>query len=388
MIGKISNSGKVYISFIVTAFIIAGIFYFITPYFFPMDFNLDFAQTSTSTEVIKKDEIKVTHISTPVPVKAIYMTSCVSATPSLRQGLLKIANTTEINSILIDIKDYTGTITFSSDNPKFKDNSGAGCKTQDLKAFIAELHKNNVYVIGRISTFQDHYLVSKKPELAVKRKSDGAVWKDFKGISWFDAGSKEIWDYVVDLAKESYAIGFDEINFDYIRFPSDGNMKDIYYPFSDGKVKADVMKSFYAYLHESLKDLGGPISADVFGMTTTNYDDLNIGQSLENALMYFDYVAPMVYPSHYPSGFINLVNPAEKPYEVVKYSMDKAVGRAVIASSTPNKLRPWLQDFDLGADYDAIKVRAQMQATYDSGLDSWMMWNAANKYTVSAFNAE
>ena len=387
MITKISSSGKIYISFVITAIIIAGIFYFITPYLFPLSYDLTIVGNSSSTEMIK-DEIKVIHVSTPLAVKAVYMTSCVSATPSVREGLLNIAKKTEINSILIDIKDYTGTITFPSNNPKFVDNLGAGCKAQDLETFIAELHKNNVYVIGRISVFQDHFLVGKKPELAVKKRSDGTVWKDFKGISWFDAGSKEIWDYVVDLAKESYAIGFDEINFDYIRFPSDGNMKDIYYPFSEGKIKVEVMKEFYAYLHENLKDLGAPISADVFGMTTTNYDDLNIGQSLENALMYFDYVAPMVYPSHYPPGFIGLDNPADNPYEVVKYSMDKAFARAVVASTTPNKLRPWLQDFNLGAIYDAEKVLMQIQATYDSGLNSWMLWNAGNRYTTSALKLE
>jgi hypothetical protein len=386
MINKISNSGKIYISFVISAIIFAGVFYFITPYFFPLNFELIKGDTSSTTETVKKDDgIKVVHIKTPIPVKAIYMTACVAATPSIREGLANIARNTEINSILIDIKDYTGTISFTPEGAKFADNGGKGCKSSDLKEFINELHKDNIYVIGRISTFQDHFLVGKKPDSAVKRKSDGAIWKDYKGISWFDAGSKEIWDYVVDLAKESYAIGFDEINFDYIRFPSDGNMKDIYYPFSEGKIKTEVMNEFYSYLHENLKDLGVPISGDVFGMTTTNYDDLNIGQILESALKYFDYVAPMVYPSHYPSGFINLANPADNPYEVIKYSMDIAVGRAIVASSTPNKLRPWLQDFDLGADYDAVKVRAQMQATYDSGLDSWMMWNASNKYTTSAF---
>jgi len=387
MINRFSSSGKIYISFVVTAIILAGIFYFITPYFFPLTFNLDLGFVATSTEPIRQ-EFKVTHVSTPEAVKAVYMTSCISATPKLREGILKIASTTEINAIVIDIKDYTGTITFLSDNPKFRDNIGTGCKAPDLKEFIGELHKNNVYVIGRISVFQDHFLVDQKTELAVKRKSDGAVWKDFKGISWFDAGSKEIWDYVVDLAKESYAIGFDEINFDYIRFPSDGNMRDIYYPFSEGKVKEEVMKEFFAYLHESLKDLGAPISADVFGMTTTNYDDLNIGQLLEDTLMYFDFVSPMVYPSHYPTGFIGLVNPADNPYEVVKYSMDKAYARAVVASTTPNKLRPWLQDFNLGATYDAEKILMQMQATYDTGLNSWMLWNAANRYTVSALKLE
>jgi hypothetical protein len=119
-------------------------------------------------------------------------------------------------------------------------------------------------------------------------------------------------------------------------------------------------------------------------MVTTNKDDLNIGQILENFLPYFDYVAPMVYASHYPTTFLGYKNPAEYPYEVVKYSMTKAVERALIASSTPSKLRPWLQDFNLGASYTASMVRKQIQATYDSGLDSFMIWDAGNTYTIDA----
>lgn len=383
MINKFFHSGKIYISFLVLAFFIAVIFYFVTPRFFPITFDFASIINASSTKALD-----VYHIKTPNSVKAIYMTSCVSATPKLREVLLDIAKSTEINSIVIDIKDFTGTITFNPDGEKFRGNGGRGCKSKDLKEFIHTLHENGIYVIGRISVFQDHFLVDKKPELAVKRKSNGEIWKDHKGISWFDAGSKEIWDYVIDLAKESYTLGFDEINFDYIRFPSDGNMDDIYYPFSNGKVKSEVIKEFFSYLKENLKVVGMPISADVFGMTTTNYNDLNIGQILEHALENFDYIAPMVYPSHYPPGFLNFPNPAEKPYEVIKYSMDIAFTRAVIASSSPNKLRPWLQDFNLGSNYDAEKIRMQIQATYDSGLNSWMLWNASNRYTASALLEE
>ena len=134
--------------------------------------------------------------------------------------------------------------------------------------------------------------------------------------------------------------------------------------------------------------MGAPLSIDLFGMTTTNTDDLNIGQNLENALKYFDYVSPMVYPSHYPKGFNGYANPAAKPYEIVKFSMNSAVERAVKASTTPLKLRPWLQDFNLGATYDAPMVRAQIQATYDSHLNSWMLWNASNRYTIKALDKQ
>ena len=223
-----------------------------------------------------------------------------------------------------------------------------------------------------------------RPDLAVRRASDGGVWADYKGISWIDPGAKEYWNYLVKIGKESYNDGFDELNFDYIRFPSDGNMKDIKYPFTGTTTKAVMMKNFFSFLNDQLKPTGATLSADLFGMTTTNTDDLNIGQVLENALPYFDYIAPMVYPSHYPSGFLNYKNPASLPYEVVKYSLDKAVARTILASTTPYKIRPWLQDFDLGATYTASMVRKQIQATYDAGLDSWMLWDAANTYTPGA----
>jgi hypothetical protein len=378
-----------HLSFILVSLFIIFLAYFILPSFFPSNFkNIivkgDTQATTTTVEKIEEPKFVVTHIKTPVPLKGIYMSACVAATPSFREKLLKIAKTTEINSIMIDVKDYTGTISFNSENELFKENIGAGCKVKDLKEFIGTLHESGVYVIARISSFQDKYLVSKKPELAVKRNSDGGIWKDYKGVSWLDAGSKESWEYLVALAKESYEIGFDELNFDYIRFPSDGNMKDIYYPFSNGKVKSEVMKSFFVYLNENLKDLGAPISADFFGMTMTNKDDLNIGQVLEDALPYFDYIAPMVYPSHYPSGFNGYNNVNEHPYDIVKFSMDKGVERAIAATSSPLKLRPWLQDNDYPVKYTPEMIRAQIQATYDAGLDSWMLWDAGNTYTVEA----
>jgi hypothetical protein len=150
-------------------------------------------------------------------------------------------------------------------------------------------------------------------------------------------------------------------------------------------VKTEVLDSFFRYLSENLRPLGIPISADFFGMTTTNRDDLRIGQVLEVGMTHFDFVSPMVYPSHYPDNFIGIQNPAAEPYRVIRYSMDKAFARA---STTPQKIRPWLQDFDLGANYTPEMVRAEIQAVYDSGFTSWMLWDPANKYTQDALLTE
>lgn len=336
-----------------------------------------------------------THIKTPEAVKAIYMTSWVAGTPSFREKLVKIADETEINSIIIDIKDYTGRIAFKVEDEMLQEVGSVENRISDIREFIARLHDKGIYVMGRISVFQDPYYVSKYPEFGVRRESDGGIWEDYKGISWLDAGAKEVWDYTVAIAKESYAIGFDELNFDYIRFPSDGDMYDIKYPFSEEKVmadpdygKAEVMRSFFKYLAEAMEDTDAVLSADMFGMVTTNPDDLNIGQVLEYAEPYFDYIAPMTYPSHYPSGFNGYPNPNKEVYGVIKYSMDQAVKRMNAASSSPQKLRPWLQDFDYGGNYDIAEVRAQIQAVYDAGLTSWMLWDPSNKYTVDALLKE
>jgi hypothetical protein len=339
----------------------------------------------------QKKVFVVTHINIPESVKGIYMTACVASTPSFRGKLVALIDETELNSVIIDIKDYTGTISFKTDNPVLRDTKGVGCVAGDMRKFIDSLHKKQIYVIGRITVFQDPYYANKHPDLAVKKESTGAVWKDHKGISYIDAGAKEFWDYIVELSKESYAIGFDELNYDYIRFPSDGNMKDIFFPFSEKKViadpaygKAEVIKDFAKYLNEKLNNTKVVLSADLFGMSMTNNDDLNIGQVLEFLAPYFDYIAPMVYPSHYPSGFHGYKKVNEHPYDIVKFSMDRGSQRLIAASSTPNKLRPWLQDNDYPVRYTPEMIRAQIQATYDAGLKSWMLWDAANTYTKEA----
>lgn len=380
------------------------------------------ATTTASTEVVATNEealhsaeIAIPHLATPAVVKAAYMTSCIASTAKLRAPLVAFIEHSELNAVVIDIKDYTGMLSFDTGDPHFVLNS-KGCHIPDIKAFLAELHEKNIYVIGRVTVMQDTVYPKTHPNAAVKRRSDGAIWKDKKGLTFIDPGATEYWDYMVDLGKASYGVGFDEINYDYIRFPSDGDMSDIQFARTGTTTKAEMMKRFYTRLGQGMHAAGIPISADLFGMTTTNKDDLNIGQVLENALLCFDFVAPMVYPSHYPPGFNGWKNPNMFPYEIIKFSMSKAVVRANeleqkesgwiapdaasttatgVASSTPkfipkgiyaNKLRPWIQDFDYGKVYTEADVRAQKKAVYDSGLASWMAWDPSNKYTLSAYD--
>lgn len=332
-------------------------------------------------------EPPVEHIRTPQVVRGIYMTSWVAGTKDWRAELVDFIDKSELNSVVIDVKDYTGRVSFEVADEKLKSLEYSEKRIPDIKEFIGELHQKNIYAVARISVFQDPHLAKKRPDLAVKRKS-GALWKDRKGLSWVDPGASEVWDITVRIGREAEKAGFDELNFDYIRFPSDGDMKDIIFPISKNRNKVEVMSEFFAYLDRELENLKVPISADIFGMTTVNPDDLNIGQHFESLAPYFDYLSPMVYPSHYPPGFQNLENPAAKPYEVINFSMSRAVERLLKATSTPSKLRPWLQDFDLGAAYDARMVRLEKQAVYDAGLSSWLSWDPSNKYTREAYEME
>ncbi len=392
-------------SLILTSIVVAVFFIFI--FLLPSLFSsrYDTSSALNTTEKLDVDSngpyvAPVTHLETPEPLKALYMTSCVAGTPSWRDSLKGLIESTELNAIVIDIKDYTGVVSFPNDFPKA--DTGRGCVVSDMKEFVHSLHEDGIYVIGRISVFQDSSYTKIFPELAVKKKSDGGVWKDHKGLPFIDVGAKPYWDYIVEISKEAYEIGFDELNYDYVRYPSDGNMKDTHYTWtystSSGQAvsKSEMLRQFFEYLHENVKDAtDAKLSVDLFGMTTTVENNMNIGQVLELALPYFDYVAPMVYPSHYPKTWNGFANPAEHPYEVIKISMSRGKEREQIlnisnglATSTASKLRPWLQDFNLGATYGPDKVKAQIQATYDVGLTSWMLWNAGNKYTKEALLPE
>jgi hypothetical protein len=407
---KIKNLGKI----LTVSFGALALLFFIYSFTFSSEVSYDNSiSTTTNTIVAKKKE--AVHLKTPEPLKGIYMTQCVAGMPSFRKKLVDLIDETELNAVVIDIKDYTGTVSFKTGNPEIDSVGGAGCKAGDMKEFVEELHNKNIYVIGRVTVFQDPLYTKLHPELAVKKLSDKtAVWKDRKGLAFIDVGAKPYWDYILAIATSSYAVGFDEINFDYIRFPSDGDMKDIYFSYIGTSTKKAALMQFFSYVDEKLKNTGIVTSADLFGMTTTNTDDLNIGQILEYALLNFDYVAPMVYPSHYPPKFNGWPDPNKVPYDIVKFSMTSAVARNnflhnEIASTTrvingqivnfdpdprivrrinPLQLRPWLQDNDYPVHYTPEMVRAQIQATYDSGLTSWMLWDAGNTYTKEALISE
>lgn len=339
-------------------------------------------------EIVYRDEVSLEnlesiHVKTPESVRALYMSGLGVSSEIIRNRLLKIIDTRNINSLVIDIKDNTGNITWES-------------YYKDLKTFIDELHKKNIYVIGRVAVFQDNKYAELNTDDALKDES-GNLWSNDGKSFWLDPSSTNVWKYNLDLAKRSYQdYGFDEINLDYIRYPGDGNLSDINYSkydVEDKDFKRNNLINFYKYFNEEMDIYDIPVSASVFGYVTIVDYDFGIGQVLEDAVKYFDYVSPMIYPSHYYEGTLGYANPASYPYEIVNYSMSNAIKRTLDSStstdsikvSAPSKFRPWIQDFNMGAIYDANMVRRQIDALNDLGIDSYMSWNAANRYNEEGY---
>ena len=321
------------------------------------------------------------HIKTPKELHGLYMTSWVAGTPSIRGRVLDLFNTKDVNAVVIDVKDSLGQLSFMPNDQYLKTLDSGTDRIADLDKLIRELHKKHVYIIARIATFEDNFMAKKMPQWSVKH-GDGSNWKNHKGEGWLDPGAEPVYQYLAAIGKEAYSRGFDEVQYDYIRFPTDGNMKDIVFPYAKKESKPVVLEGFYKYLHTAFAGTGVKVSADLFGETTTANDDMGIGQVFSDALPYFDYLSPMVYPSHYAANWGNFKNPADHPYEVITKAMASAVLRAKAASSTAAELRPWLQDFNLGADYTPAMIKAQIKAVDDLGIPGWLMWSASNKYTV------
>ncbi len=363
--------------------------------------------SSNSSAETSPTKPQVYHEKAPGIVKGIYLTAHTAGIYRFDE-LLELVKNTELNTMVVDAKDSNGNIAFDVKNPRLLEGRtpiGGAILIKDLEKMIEKAHAANVYLIARVVVFQDHAFVKKHPEWAVKNKN-GGVWKDYKGIAWLDPACADVWDYNIALAKELYARGFDEINFDYIRFPSDGNIAQAIYPCwkggdpasanaSAGQSKAETIKSFFNYLNRNLS--GIPISADLFGQTCCNLDDINIGQKVIHAYENFDAVYQMMYPSHYFTNFNGFKNPADHPYEVIKYSLDKTFEKineyAEATSSTPRgalsrqtRILPWIQAFSLGAIYTPEMIRKQMQAIYDTpGAKGWLLWNARNVYSEKIF---
>lgn len=312
-------------------------------------------------------------------VKGLYLTAYSAGIPRKIDSIIDLIDDTELNAVVIDIKDYSGFVLYDSNVPLVQELGLESVRISDVRELIEKLHAHDIYVIARQTVFQDPVLAEKKHDWAIKSKL-GGLWRDNKGLAWVDPTLQDVWDYNVEIAKEAIAFGFDEINFDYVRFPSDGNMSLVVYT-NGGREKYEIMHDFYVYLNEQLSSYPAWISLDLFGFAMERHDGMNIGQRLEDAVDEVDYISPMMYPSHYPAGHLGLENPAAHPALVIDNGMRK--GMPYFTSSTQAQVRPWLQAFNMGAVYDGNMIRAQIDTVEKYSSAGWLLWNAANRYTTA-----
>lgn len=327
----------------------------------------------------------------PDEVRGFYWTGWTAGSKRVNE-LMKYAETSKLNTVVIDLKIEDGTLSFKPKNKNLEKYAPKYPAIRDLDALLESLKEKKIYRIARIFVMQDKLFATLNPEAAL-RTSDAKLWHDKKGMLWLDPAAPEAADYAAELAHEAYARGFDEVQFDYVRFPTDGKVSAIVYPIFDSATttKAKVMKTFFKHLRDALVVDGIPFSYDLYGMTFWHTDDIQIGQRMADAYPDAAAISPMVYPSHYPNNFQGFANPAEHPYEIVKQSLDKGMDILWIdypeldSRVSRKKFRPWIQDFDLGAEYDAAKIEAQIKAARDARAGGWLIWNARNVYTPAKY---
>ena len=326
-------------------------------------------------------------VAKPEHVRGIYLNAWAAGSPTKRRQLIELAQRTEINAFVIDVKEG-GWISYPSNVPLSKQLGTSEKYIPDVRRVLRELRDAGIYPIARIVVFKDPVLAEKKPEWAI-RHVDGGVWKDNKGNLWVDSFNRDVWDYNIAIAREAVKLGFAEVQWDYVRFPDvpASYKRTSVWPARNGRALDDGIRQFLLYARDELADLEVPLTADVFGLTVT-FTDMGIGQKWEKMVDAVDVLLPMVYPSHYQAGNYGLKSPNASPYETVKRAMDDAVRRSAPFAQRAT-IRPWLQDFTLGPPrYGPDQVRAQIRAVYDAGLTEWVLWNPGSRYTVGALLAE
>lgn len=324
----------------------------------------------------------------PKGVKGVYMTAWNAGNPDKLREIVDLIGRTELNAIVVDVKTDAGFVAFPIEDATAQNAGAVNPYLSDLKAFTADLRARGIYTIARIVAFKDPVVAPANPAWAVLDTS-GAVWRDYNGVAWLNPYSSEAQDYIIRVAKAAAMSGFDEVQFDYVRFPTDGDLSTIVYPGQDDRLPEQVIADFLARARNELASYGVPVSADVFGLVTSVRDDMGIGQQLEAIAEAVEIISPMLYPSHYEAGNLGLSDPNSMPYETVYQALVDARDRIErLGLQAGTWVRPWLQDFSWGSTYGPAEVRAEIQATCDAGYTSWLLWNAANVYTEGALGPD
>ncbi len=316
----------------------------------------------------------------PPQVKGVHVSIWVAADRVLFKNMVELVKRTELNGLQIDVKDESGRVAYPSEVPLAVEVGSPLTKGGvDIGRVMDKCWYNDIYTIARIVCFKDPVVASKRPDLAV-HNTNGGRWGDG---NWLDPYNRENWDYILGLALEAARKGFKEIQLDYVRFPSDGNVTTCVFPAQrgDARTKSQVITDFLSFMRDGLKPLGVVFSADVFGLTASGQGDMGIGQDVSAMGRYLDYISPMVYPSHYNPGEYNIGNPEANPHDTVYASL---VDFQKKLEGTNCKLRPWLQDFSLRVNYGAAEVQAQIRACYELGVNEWLLWDPNCTFTESA----
>ncbi|WP_219836056.1 putative glycoside hydrolase [Paenibacillus sp. R14(2021)] len=323
-------------------------------------------------------------------VKGIYVTAH-SAGGTRMDSLLKLLDDTDLNSMVIDIKDDNGYITYPTANPELLKLGKPQKYIRDMPLLMERLKKHNVYPIGRIVVFKDTVLARSHPELSFRRK-DGSVWANGKGDSFVNAYKKEVWDYNIAVAKEAAKMGFKEIQFDYVRFPEGFEKKADSLIFDKTKAsRVDTIAAFVDYAKSKLEPLGVRVSVDIFGYAASVPAAEGIGQDFVKISKHVDVISPMIYPSHYSTGWFGVKDPDTNPYATIQGAMKDTHKKLDPIGSFKPVIRPWIQDFTaswLGKGhyikYGKPQVDAQIKALQDAGVQEYLLWNANNHYTADA----
>jgi hypothetical protein len=345
------------------------------------------ALTGPPGPVVDASRRAVAPPAAPDPMRGLYVNRWAARGQTIRQ-LITLAQHTEINALVIDVKDDRGLVLYKSAVP-LAEEIGADTlqplSASRVRGILDSMRAHNIYAIARIVVVKDPLLADRKREWAIQRKSDHKPWLDKNGNPWLDPHHPEVWNYAADLAAEAVAMGFSEVQFDYVRFPDEKRLiREAVFPLAQKRTRQQVIRDQLGIVRARLSALGAPMAIDVFGLTASDTTDMGIGQQWEMFADRADVVQPMDYPSHFALGTYGLDNPNAHPYATVDHALADARLRSLGVAGAA-KIVPWYQDFTLGPPrYGADQVRAQIQAGYDNGIRSWLLWNPGSKYTVSA----
>jgi len=315
-------------------------------------------------------------------VRALYVNRFAAQSSKKFTKLIGFADATEVNAFVIDMKDEFG-LNWNSSDPEVSRNAGSVGKIRNVRAMLDTLKAHGIMPIARLVIFKDSVAARVNPTETIRR-NDGSAWRDRQGLAWVNPYSTKIQEYNLRAAEELVRMGFEEIQWDYIRFPEPyASLPTQVFPGSEGVSKPDAIAAFLAKARQRLNALGVRSTADVFGLTTTVKGPLEVAQHWERLAPVTDVLLPMVYPSHYPRGSLGVAHPNGEPYAIVLKAITSARERTEKLSLHGQRVRPWLQAFTLGKPpYEAEQLRQQIKAVYDAGYEGWVLWNPGSNFDV------